>query len=291
MKERTSERVLIWLLRVGTFLCFGGWAWVHFYWEGPYGTLVWHDSTFEMAQNWGLSWEDFVGTGANDGVVQVWLGRLFWLYLACAVASLVSAESKKLVWLKWIQSALLVLGMGLLSLLAFAKYVKADFELPALVEQGGQVFMPLILVLALVLGVRHWATIGLAMLALVLTFVGHGSYAMGFWPTPPQFVGMTTLITEWEYEGVIKFLWYVGLVDLIICIGLLTPMKRLCVGYAFIWGMLTSIARPYSGMSWDLNYWGADQYLHEAIYRAPHFVIPAFLFVHWTTLDKAKKNA
>ena len=34
-------------------------------------------------------------------------------------------------------------------------------------------------------------------------------------------------------------------------------------------------------MSLSLNYWGADQFLHEAVLRAPHFLIPLYLFLLW----------
>ena len=61
------ESVLVLLLRLGTFLCFAGWTWGHLYWEGPYGVLLWQEDTHALANWLGLTWEEFVGTGANDG--------------------------------------------------------------------------------------------------------------------------------------------------------------------------------------------------------------------------------
>ena len=280
--NKITDRLLLTILQLGGVLCFAGWAWEHYYWEGPYGDLIWNDATFELAQSWGFSWEDFVGSGYNDGLVQLWLGRVYLGYvmgaLACATASL----GVRSVWFRAILIAILIAGSGLLLVLTFAKYARSDYELPMLVEHGGQVLMPILLVNALVFGPRHRITIALAICAVVATFAGHGAYALGLYPTPPQFIGMTTVLLGWEYSSVMRLLWFAGLMDFVVCIGLFTPLKRWSVAYGVLWGLLTSLARPLAGMSWELSYWGADQYLHEAIYRAPHFMIPAFLLVYWT---------
>ena len=55
---------------MGAFLCLLGWAWVHLYWEAPYGILLWQDVTFRLAEGFGIGWDDFVGSGANDGLIQ-----------------------------------------------------------------------------------------------------------------------------------------------------------------------------------------------------------------------------
>ena len=44
-----SDRFLILVLRLAALLCFAGWTWGHLYWEGPYGVLLWHDTTYDLA--------------------------------------------------------------------------------------------------------------------------------------------------------------------------------------------------------------------------------------------------
>ena len=63
-------------LQLGAFFCFTGWAWVHFYWEAPYGAILWQDDTYSLLGRFGISWEEFVGTGAGDGWVQKWSVRI-----------------------------------------------------------------------------------------------------------------------------------------------------------------------------------------------------------------------
>ena len=86
--KRKHETTLIGLLRLGAFFCLGGWTWVHFYWEGPYGILLWKHDTYELASRIGVTWDEFVGSGAMDGFVQKWIARSWWLYLVCTVLTL-----------------------------------------------------------------------------------------------------------------------------------------------------------------------------------------------------------
>ena len=281
MNQSKSNRTLIFLLRLGTFFCFAGWTWGHLYWEGPYGVLLWQDATYELASRFGISWDEFVGSGADDGLIQKWIGRIGWLYFVCAVLSLTVREKS------WIQMSALVGGCGLLSVLSYAKYVAAQRQLPMFIEHGGQMLMPVILVMALRLGVRHRATLITALVALVMTFAGHGSYALGLWPTPATFFAMTSVILKVDYQTGVTLLHAAGVLDMMVCIAIFIPyLRQPAALYAVAWGFLTAAARPMAGMSWSLNHWGADQFLHEAVLRAPHFMIPLYLFVLWRSAPR-----
>src|SRR5690606_13311892 len=119
--------------------------------------------------------------------------------------------------------------------------------------------MPLLLVMALALGARHRVTVATAIVALIMTFAGHGSYALGLWPTPAQYHGMIAVIFGVEYASTKVILSIAGVLDFIACLGILVPrLRRPCALYAAAWGFLTALARPVAGMSFDLNYWGAD---------------------------------
>lgn len=276
MNESKSDVLLTLLLRLGAFLCLAGWTWTHLYWEGPYGVLLWQDSTFELAERFGISWDEFVGTGADDGWVQTWIGRMGWLYLGFTALAVTANRKSRVQW------AGLIVASGFLFLLSYAKYVGAERQLPMLIEHGGQILSPTLLVLALSLGARHRVTIVTAVIAFILTFAGHGSFALGLWPTPSNFYAMTTVILGAEYETANVLLRIAGVLDFVVCLGILLPFaRRPSALYAAAWGLLTALARPVSGMSTGLNYWGADQFLHEAVLRAPHFMIPLYLFLLW----------
>lgn len=285
MNESKHDNLPIACLRLGAFLCFAGWTWEHYYWEGPYGVILWHDSTFELATRFGVTWEEFVGSGADDGLVQIWISRMWWLYLACTVLTLTVRKKS------WIQMSGLVAGSGLLVVLSYTEYVAAQYQLPMFIEHGGQMLMPILLVMALAIGGRRRITVIIAVLALIMTFAGHGSYAIGLWPTPGSFYAMMSLVLGVEYPTAQALLRTVGVIDFLVCIGICIPCtRRASALYATVWGFLTAIARPIAGMSWELNYWGADQFLHEAVLRAPHFLIPLYLFLIWRPASVGYEN-
>ena len=286
MKHLKTDRLALLLLRLGAFLCLIGWTWVHFYLEPPYGVLLWQDSTYAFAEKLGISWDDFVGSGANDGLVQKWMTWTGWLFLACAVLAITVRRKA------WIQMAGLTGGSLLLALVAYARFVKEQRELPMLVEHGGQVLIPVLLVMALLLGVRHRVTVFTAIVALIATFAGHGCYAVDLWPMPDSFPAMTSVILKVEHETARMILLLAGILDFVVCIGIWIPaLRRSCALYAGIWGLLTALARPVAGMSLGLNYWGADLFLHETVLRAPHFLIPLYLFVLWRPPGKVETLA
>lgn len=209
--------------------------------------------------------------------MQKWLARIGWLYLVCTILTLTVGKRS------WVQMVALLGGSGLLVVLSYAKYVAAQSQLPMFVEHGGQMLMPVLLVMALAFGVRHRVTIFTAMVALVMTFAGHGCYALNIWPTPGTFYGITCVSLHVEYETAKTLIRIAGVLDFLICIGIfISPLRRSCALYAAVWGFLTAIARPVAGMSWSLYFWGADQFVHEAVLRAPHFLIPLYLFLIWT---------
>ena len=186
----------------------------------------------------------------------------------------------------------LLSGSGLLVMLSYAKYVAAQCQPPMFVEHGGQMLMPVLLVFALALGVRHRVTVATAIVAIVMTFASHGSYALGIWPTPAAYYAMTCVSLQVEYQTAQAMLQIAGALDFLVCIGIfLPPLRRICALYAIAWGFLTAIARPVAGMSWSLNYWGADQFLHEAVLRAPHFLIPLYLFLAWRKSRQVESRA
>ena len=212
-----------------------------------------------------------------------WTG---WLFLACAVLAITVSRKA------WIQMAGLTGGSLLLALVAYARFVKEQRELPMLVEHGGQVLIPVLLVMALFLGVRHRVTIFTAIVALIATFAGHGCYAVDLRPMPDSFPAMTSVILKVEHETARMILLLAGILDFVVCIGIWIPaLRRSCAIYAGIWGLLTALARPVAGMSLGLNYWGADLFLHEAVLRAPHFLIPLYLFVLWRPPGKVETLA
>ena len=222
-----QTRTLEYCLRVSTFFCFSGWAWGHLYWEPTYSSILWSETTFEWFQKFGYTWEDFAGTGSNDGLIQKCVHCIGWLFLGASILSFSATRNS------WIQLGFISLSSVLMAAVAAAKYIKSEFEFPMLIEHGGQILSPVLLVTALTLGARHRVTVNTAIIAVVMTFAGHGLYAAGVWPTPSTFIGMTRSIFGWDYTTTKVFLRVAGFLDFIVCCGMFFPtLQRSCALYA-----------------------------------------------------------
>ena len=271
-----DDRWLVRLLRFGAFACLAGWAWQHLYWEGPYGPLFWRGEALDFVAHHGGDWDDFVGQTPGAGAVQRWIAWMAWPYVICAALTITARPRA------WLQLSGLAVGGLCLAALAYSKYLAAARELPMLVEHAAQVASPVLLALALACGAKHRAVIAATTGAVIMTFAAHGAYALGWWPTPASFYAMATVVLGTDEATTTAILRSAGALDLLICVGLLAPrLRRGCMLYAATWGLLTALARPVAGMSLDLRFWGADQFLYEAMVRAPHFTLPLYLALIW----------
>jgi hypothetical protein len=266
---------LIWTLRIGACACFAGWAWQHLRWSVPYDAVLWSpDYAGWLARAFNVPWETYVAEAITDRRILLG-GRIVGvLYLALAVMAATAKRSSLM------QLTCLGIGSGLLALAAFCNYVNAGHAMATLVEYAGQILAPAVLILALRRGVRDRWTIGFAVFAFCATFIGHGIYAVGLAPTPGHFYGMVNAILGLGENPTDVFLKIAGVLDFVVCLGLLVPlMRRCCLAYAALWGLLTALARPVAGMPLAASGWGMDQFLHEAVLRAPHTTLPLFLLL------------
>ncbi len=265
IKSRSGLALL--LLRLGVTCCFFGWAWQHLVWSVPYGEVLWNPDYFGwLADANGVSWEAYVAEVATDTRIRLATRLLGTVYLCLALLAVMVPPGR------WWGQALLAIGALLLGVIAFAKYVNAGHAAAMLVEYGGQVLSPLVLALALRCGARAKWPVGIAVLGFCCTFIGHGVYALGLVTTPGHYYGMVHTITGLGAEGATTFLLVAGILDVVVCVGLLIPRLRApCLIYAALWGLATALARPLSG--------GILESAHEAVLRAPHFALPLYLLV------------
>jgi hypothetical protein len=273
-RDEPGDTRLEWTLRIGACACFAGWAWQHLRWSVPYDAVLWNpDYMGWLSDRMGMSWETYVAEGMTDHRILLGVRCVGWIHLMLAALTLITGRAST------VGVACLGFGGGLLGLLAGCKYVDAGHALATFVEHGGQVLSPVILILALRRGLHDRWTICVAVFAFCATFAGHGVYATGMAATPGHFYGMVSAILGLGERGSDVFLKLFGVFDFLACVGLLVPgWRRACLAYGAVWGALTAIARPIAGMSPAAPWWGADQFLHEAVLRAPHAAVPFYLW-------------
>jgi hypothetical protein len=264
-----------WLLRLAAGSVFLGRAWQHLFWDAPFTELLWDQGWMESLVGYGgfASWDAYV-RAVDDRTVQHVTVGFGWFYLCCAVASLLLRRQSRWsrVWM-WAGAS----GLACLALL----YMKEHFfHVGQLFEYSLQVAAPLALGYAVVSenGLGRKSSLYLRM-AISLTFICHGLYAVGYYPVPGSFMSMTIRILGMSKEGALQFLQVAGWLDFAVGVGVFLPpaFRRWVLWYAAGWGLATAMARIFGNMYWPDLAGSLHQWFFETVYRLPHGVLPLLL--------------
>ncbi len=264
------------LLQFAVFAVFVGRAWQHLFWDAPYRELFW-DPFF---MKWfiegftSLSWEDYVTHPRGDIWFQ-WLVIIQGLFYA--VCGVLTLFVKKLP--AWARIILLV-GAANLVFLALLYLKDRFYHIGQFFEFSLQFGSPIFLYYLLKHGVTSKLKIWIK-IAIALTFICHGLYAVAYYPRPLTFMTMTQNILGLDGVGTAYFLKYAGVLDFLVAVGVFLPNKwsRPFLAYAVFWGFLTSIARIVGNFYWDFPMESLNQWVFEAVYRFPHFLLPLVLLI------------
>ena len=127
-----------------------------------------------------------------------------------------------------------------------------------------QLSLPIALILS---SKRKPETISLFLkIAISITFIAHGFYAMGIPFYPGHFIDMTIGITGLEEDQAKIFLTFAGAFDVIAAV-LIYFRKTAKIGllYIFIWGLSTALARVVYGFNMSFALDSLHQSLYETI--------------------------
>ncbi len=234
------------ILRILVFFVFIGRAWQHLFWDVPFRELLWDEEKMSgiVAFLFKTDWAIYISSPS----VNFWIDNtsVVWgvFYIICAVATLLFSEQRK--WL----GGWLIAGSVSLFLLSLLYWLEKFMSIGQLLELTLQVGSPLILYFFI--KKPSFDTLFFIKIIIALTFIGHGSYALGWYPVPAHFVQMMIDGFGVNEVNALLFLKIVGVVDIIAAIGLFVPaLIRVSLWYCIIWGILTAFARLVA--NWDMN--------------------------------------
>ncbi|MBD79245.1 MAG: hypothetical protein CL840_10020 [Crocinitomicaceae bacterium] len=129
---------------------------------------------------------------------------------------------------------------------------------------------------------RNWdqkRLFNLLLVTVVITFAGHGLFALNVFPRPAHFVDMVIKAFGFSESNANLFLNVVGVLDLTL-LGLvwIKPVRRWLLIYMMVWGFLTAIARPVLNISWVFFVDSLIIWIPELFNRVAHFLIPLGLY-------------
>jgi hypothetical protein len=269
---------IIFFLKFLTISVFLGRAWQHIFLDIPLRELLWREEWMSQPVKTvlGMEWEDFI----SSMVIDEWIVRLTVFagifYLLCALASFFLNENRK--WL----SRIIIVGSISLVLLSLLYWLEKFQSIGQFIEYSLQIGTPIFLIWAILWNTKH---LMLAMkIAISLTFIGHGLYALGFYPVPAHFVQMTIDGFGMDETRAVSFLHIIGIIDLIVAILIFIPVKwisQTALLYCIIWGSMTAFARIVGNFDMNIPMESCYQWLHEVIYRLPHGGVPLIVFLYY----------
>ncbi len=263
-------------MQLATVAVFAGRAYQHLFWDAPYREVIWDPywSAWIVESVFGLSWDEFARNPAVDAGIRSVIFGLGVFYLLCALTAVFVKKTGRR------GRGLMIAGSAALVLLAVA-YTKARFyHFGQFFEYTLQFSSPLFLVYLLGNGLTRRLILSMK-IAIALTFTCHGLYALGYYPVPGLFMSMTIHILGTDASQTLFFLKTAGILDFLVAIGIFLPAKfsRWFLLYAIFWGGATALARILGNFYWQFPLDSLHQWAYEAVYRFPHFLIPAAVWL------------
>ena len=274
---RPSLAAIISVLCFSAAIALLGRSYQHLFFEGPYRSFFLDESWFRGIQSLfsRQSWLDFVNSPRTDSQIRLYTRFIGFIWLATALGLFLHRRIPS----RWLYLGAALSAFGML-FYGLGAYLEKGYQSAQWMEYAAQTAMPL-LAIALTTTSQYRLWLRVAKVAIALTFVGHGLYALGFFPLPGNFVYMTTQILGISDESARDLLWVAGIVDLAVAFLLFVPrVDRYALLYCVVWGFLTALARPVTYLLPNHLFWlTVHQTIFEFLVRVPHFMLP--LVAYW----------
>lgn len=269
----TTSKVMI-LLRWLSCAVFLGRAWQHLFFDIPIRSVLWDERLMSrfVEQVLKLDWETYISSAAIDSRIQALVVGVGIFYIICAVLSLILKNHQQKL------GILLLVGSSFLIVLALLYWKEKFQSFGQFIEYSLQFSTPIFLYLALfkIKIDQHFQRLVLFMkIAVALTFIGHGLYALGVYPVPSTYVEMMINVFYFSDTNAILFLKIAGMLDLIAAVAIFIPsIQKPFLWYCVIWGTLTALARLVANFYWQIPLDSLHQWAYASVYRMPHGGIP-----------------
>lgn len=260
MEAKVSREILI-LIRISTAILLLGKGLLHFTSDQPYHHI------FEN--------HDIVCYGF--GAILLVLGGLTFLPLELL-------KQTKLIYLFSLASMIIFIH-------TYGSYIAASSVPEQIIEHALQITLPLMFIyFSTRKAIRLIRLNNLLCVTVGLTFIGHGIYALGVHYLPGNFIVMTNECLNIESAQSGKFLFVIGILDIVLSVLVFIPrIRQYAVWYLIIWGLLTSIARTYYVLDDGFTYELFTVNLPNTLYRLPHGLVPIAILLIVVRMERNGK--
>ena len=264
------------LLRLCVFLILLGRAYQFFFFGAPFRAILWDESLLSPIVEgvFNISWYEYSTNLKVNSWIETFTHFCGLLFLCSGLTVLFWKKLKSLRFKRF----MLKLGILLLFVLTFLIFKSKNFRVLEIFEMLIQLSLPIAL-LKLNDNNKEKVTLFLKV-AIALTFTAHGLYAMGIPFRPGHFIDMTIGITGITEPSAVLFLTIAGILDIAASLLLFNKYtSKYALGYIFIWGLLTALARVIYGFSASFILNSLHESLYSTVYRLPHGLIALVVFL------------
>ena len=185
----------------------------HLFFDSPYHSLFWDQRILGgfVESMTSMDWTSYVENLSITGAISAGTQVLGGFYVVMALALLTGKRGAFITGMLGISSAFLFL-------LAFLKYKEHGFQIGQLIELTIGWASPLLLLACWNGQGYNSFFVFFCRLCISLTFVGHGLYAIGFYPVPGHFIDMTiALLGVSEYWALLALRGF-GILDFLVAV-------------------------------------------------------------------------
>lgn len=289
-----NYKKIIKLLLIATLLIFIGRGMQMIIWNAPFRTFFWNETLLKpiVEKVFDTSWNNYATNTKVDDTIQLFIKLNGVVLLIASIASLLLYNTKKRIY-----SYIIYTGVLVLFFLAILEFQEKFMQFPQLFEASLQVTTPIFFSLYILDKITNKKLLFYLKIMIAITFTSHGLYALGLYATPGNFVDMFIVILNVTETVATILLKTVGIIDILIAILLFIPNKKIVkysLLYAFIWGILTALARLFFNMQInDFEVAETLKNIYSTLFRMCHGLIPlACIYIIKTIKEplKSKKD-
>ncbi len=272
-------------IRIAAFFVFFGRSWQFIFWDAPYRTLFWDEGIFGEVLPFilGVPWSEISTSQAYDIFISCLIYFSGGLFFLCALVSLKIRPKQK------IKEFVLILG-GLNLVFLSLLLCKAKFwYFGQFIEYTAQMSVPFLLISLVKKSLFNLEII--LKIVMAATFIGHGLFAIGYYPVPGNFIDMVIIVFGLSEYDSRQFLLLMGVIDILASVCLFIPRLDLVAVYFMVfWGGVTSLARIVANIDNELFLSSLFQWCFETLFRMPHMLLSLAILVIVTFQRDRKKS-
>ena len=278
------------LLNILKFACiafFIGRGWEHFMFNPPYRVFLWSEDLLGFLINnfTPLTWQEYVANSFINTLVDRLIQLIGVFYLFMATITFFIKPWHKRLFKYYVFSSLMM------SFLAFTLFVDKGFRIGQLIEQSSQIIIPILFAGLYLNKFKITDVLNVVKIAIAFTFIGHGLFAVGFYPVPGNFVDMCISFFGFTEPEAFMFLRTIGIIDLSCALFLFVPkLEIIALIFMSFWGCATASARLFSNFDMSLIEMSVSQWWFELVYRLPHGLIPITLLLFYLQKRNTSNN-